>query len=128
MKTNEAPEKIYLEFYRVGDKKYREWVITPKTNDEPIQYIRKDALVKYLYEEKGYPITLNGELVHWNELNKHLAEYIKLKKDAFIEKALKFLDGCIPDYIELKHANVDTFMDVDNERFIKDFINYIKGK
>lgn len=50
------------------------------------------------------------------------------RTDAFIEKALKFLDGCIPDYIELKHANVDTFMDVDNERFIKDFINHIKGE
>lgn len=50
------------------------------------------------------------------------------RTDTFIEKALKFLDGCIPNYIELKHANVDTFMDVDNERFIKDFINYMKGK
>lgn len=50
------------------------------------------------------------------------------RTDAFIEKALKFLDGCIPNYIELKHANVDTFMDVDNEGFIKDFINYMKGK
>ena len=53
-------------------------------------------------------------------------EYIRT--DAFIEKALKFLDGCISDYIDLKHANVDTFMDVDNERFINDFINYIKGE
>ena len=50
------------------------------------------------------------------------------RTDAFIDKALKFLDGCIPNYIELKHANVDTFMDVDNERFIKDFINHIKGE
>lgn len=53
-------------------------------------------------------------------------EYIRT--DAFIEKALKFLDGCIPDYIELKHANVDTFMDVDNERFIEDFRKYMKGE
>ncbi len=51
-----------------------------------------------------------------------------MRTDAFIEKALKFLDGCIPDYIDLKHANVDTFMDVDNERFINDFKNYMKGK
>lgn len=47
---------------------------------------------------------------------------------AFIKKALKFLDGCIPDYMELKHANVDTFMDIDNERFIEDFKNYMKGE
>ena len=51
-------------------------------------------------------------------------EYVRT--DTLIEKALKFLDGCIPDYIDLKHTNVDTFMNVDNERFIKDFKNYIK--
>lgn len=52
-------------------------------------------------------------------------EYIRT--DVIIEKALKFLDGCIPDYIDLKHANVDTFMSVDNERFINDFKNHLKG-
>ncbi len=59
-------------------------------------------------------------------IDKESVQYVRT--DAFIERVLKFLDGCIPDYIELKHANVDTFMDVDNERFIKDFINHIKGK
>ena len=50
------------------------------------------------------------------------------RTDAFIEKACEFLDGCIPDYIDLIHANVDTFMDVDNKRFIDEFKNYmIKG-
>ena len=38
-----------------------------------------------------------------------------------IENAAEWLDGCIPDYIDLKHANVDTFMNVDNKRFIEDF-------
>ena len=46
MKANEAPEKIYLEWYRVGDKKYREWVITPKTNNKPIQYVRTDTFIE----------------------------------------------------------------------------------
>ena len=59
-------------------------------------------------------------------LDKDSAEYIR--KDAFIEKAREFLDGCIPDYIDLKHANVDTFMDIDNKRLIKDFINHMKGE
>lgn len=64
----------------------------------------------------------------WSSIpfNKHNVEYTRT--DAFIERALGFLDGCIPDYIDLKHANVDTFMDVDNERFIKDFKNYMKGE
>ena len=47
-------------------------------------------------------------------------EYIRT--DYFIEQALKFLDGRIPDYIDLKQANVD------NKRFIEDFKNHIKGK
>ena len=51
-------------------------------------------------------------------------EYIR--KDTFIEKACEFLDGVIYDYIELKHANVDTFIDVNNKRFIEDFRNYMK--
>ena len=46
MKSNEAPEKIYLEWYRIGDKKYREWRITPQTNDEPVEYTRTDALIE----------------------------------------------------------------------------------
>lgn len=57
-------------------------------------------------------------------LKEYHIEYVR--EDAFIEKACKFLDGCIFDYIELKHANVDTFINVDNKRFIEDFRNYMK--
>ncbi len=46
MKQNEAPEKIYLEWYCVGDEKYREWVITPKTNNEPVEYLRADVVIE----------------------------------------------------------------------------------
>ena len=45
MKT-EAPEKIYLEWYRIGDKKYRDWCIIPKTNDEPVEYTLTDAFIE----------------------------------------------------------------------------------
>ena len=48
------------------------------------------------------------------------------RTDAFIEKACEFLDGCIPDYIDLEHANVDTFLNVDNKRFIEDFRKYME--
>ena len=59
-------------------------------------------------------------------IDKDSVEYIRT--DAFIEKALEFLDGCIPDYIDLIHANVDTFMNVDNKRFIDEFRKYMKGE
>ena len=64
-----------------------------------------------------------------HELTENLPYHIEyIRTDAFIEKALKFLDDRIPDYIELKHTNVDTFMYVDNKRFIEDFKNYMKGE
>lgn len=50
------------------------------------------------------------------------------RTDSFIEKACEFLDGVIYDYVELKYANVDTFMDVDNKRFIDDFKKYMEGR
>ncbi len=46
MKANEAPKKIFLEWYRIGDKKYRDWCITPKTNNETVEYTRTDAFIE----------------------------------------------------------------------------------
>lgn len=112
MKANEAPEKIWI----------NPSMDLPKLNGvidkDSIQYIRKEALVKYLSEEKGYPITLNGELVHWDELNKRLAEYIKWKKDAIIEKVCKFLDD------RIKHDSIDYPMATPH--LIDDVKNYMK--
>ena len=45
MEQANAPEKIFLEWYRIGDKKYRDWCITPKTNNEPVEYTRTDAFI-----------------------------------------------------------------------------------
>ena len=79
--------------------------------------------------EKIYIDDFGSELsFDWHKEHCYEKDIEYIRTDIFIEKSLKFLDGCIPDYIDLKHANVDTFMDVDNERFIKDFINHIKGK
>ena len=82
------PEKIYVSTDPFGCLHAYDCENHPPIVEE---YIRKDVLVKYLSEEKGYPITLNGELVHWDELNKHLAEYIKWKKDASIKKACEWV-------------------------------------
>ena len=123
MKANEAPEKIYLDSYGSG---FSHGFHTNKLNDNDIEYIRKDALVKYLSEEKGYPITLNGELVHWDELNKHLAEYIKWQKDTFIKKACKFINKA---NLYLYHCINEECDLVDTDKMIEDFKkNYIKGE
>lgn len=46
MQANEAPEKIFLEWYRIGDEKYRDWCIVPKTNDKPVEYTRTNAFIE----------------------------------------------------------------------------------
>ena len=85
-----------------------------KANEAPEKlYLSKNIYSTYLYQVPDPD-------------DETAVEYTRT--DAFIEKACEFLDGCIFDYIELKHANVDTFIDVDNKRFIEDFRNYMKGE
>ena len=77
-----------------------------KANEAPIKIWLSDEWV-HQFDDKDF-------------MGEDNIEYTRT--DAFIEKALEFLDGCIPDYIDLKHANVD------NKRFIEEFINYMKGE
>ena len=74
--------------------------------------------------EKLYIFNPEKRGVWFSKTSDKQVEYART--DAFIKKACEFLDGCIPDYIDLKHANVD--MNVDNKRFIEDFKNYIRGE
>ena len=113
----EAPEKIYLVNDDLNIK--REWYKTKQVGFETTEYIRKDTLVKYLFEEKGYPITLNGELVHWDELTKHLTEYNKWKKDDLIKKACNWLLN------NLKNYSTNT---LGEEYLTEDFKDYMKGE
>ena len=68
----------------------------------------------------------SGLTYNWHNERLAVNDIEYTRTDAFIEKACEFLDGVIYDYIELKHANVDTFIDVDNKRFIDDFRNYME--
>ena len=98
MKANGAPERIYLQ-------------------------VCGDCNVNDCYNCKFEDLEDNVTWCKDKIFDKDI-EYTRT--DAFIEKALEFLDGCIPDYIDLEHANVDTFMNVDNKRFIEDFKKYMK--
>lgn len=48
-------------------------------------------IAKYLYEKKGYPIDLNGNLPSFDETMKDAEKYLKYKQDKFIEKACAWL-------------------------------------
>lgn len=116
-----APEKIYVP--TAGDELHYHMTCPNNEFQESIEYIRTDALVKYLSEEKGYPITLNGELVHWDELNKHLAEYNKWKKDAFIEEACMKLKKLMYDNLMFQ-GRLHREEVIDN--FVEDFKKYME--
>lgn len=132
------PDKIYLSFGEMSEERfekedykeiceYSELVVPneQKIWKTDVEYIRKDALVKYLSEEKGYPITLNGELLHLDELNKHLAEYNKWKKNDFIKKACAKLKKLMYDNLMFQ-GRLHREEVIDN--FVENFKNYIKGK
>lgn len=89
MKAN-APEKIYLEWYREGDKIYRDWCITPKTNNEPVEYTRTDAFIEKACEwlNKELPIT---DLSPSNMLDITFNVFDKENKKVFIESFRKYM-------------------------------------
>lgn len=68
----------------------------------------------------------SGLTYNWHNERLAVNDIEYTRTDSFIKKACEFLDGVIYDYIELKHTNVDTFIDVDNKRFIDDFKKYME--
>ena len=50
------------------------------------------------------------------------------RTDAFIEKAFEFFGEHLCEYIEVKNANCDTFINIDGDKLKEDFKDYMKGK
>ena len=75
-------------------------------------------IAKYLYEKKGYPIDLNGNLPSFDETMKDTEKYLKYKQDKFIDKAIKFFAPHIQD-------NSGGY---DRANVIENFRNYMKGE
>ena len=76
------------------------------------------AIVKYLYEKKGYPIDLNGNLVSYEEAMESANRYINYKKEKFIEKACEWMK----DNITYTHPRKGTEECVVNLEKFKDFM------
>ncbi len=49
------------------------------------------------------------------------------RTDAFIEKAFEFFGEHFWEYIDVKNANCDTFINIDGDKLKEDFKNYMKG-
>ena len=48
--------------------------------------------------------------------------------DTFIERAKEFFGEHLWEYIGVKNANCDTFIDIDGDKLEEDFKNYMKGE
>ena len=88
MKTNEAPEKIY---------------ISPLSN-------HSDGYVG----------------VAWDEPHKTMVEYTRT--DAFIEKAVNYLNCNLSGVVAIKDGNITQGLLRTKSEFIEDFRKYMKGE
>ena len=50
------------------------------------------------------------------------------RTDSFIEKSFEFFCEHLCEYIDVKNANCDTFVNIDGDKLKEDFRNYIKGE
>ena len=50
------------------------------------------------------------------------------RTDAFIGKAFEFFGEHLWEYIDVKNANCDTFINIDGDKLKEDFKNYMEGK
>ena len=50
------------------------------------------------------------------------------QKDTFIEKTCEFFGEHLWEYINVKNANCDTFINIDGDKLIEDFKKYMKGE
>lgn len=80
-----------------------------------------DACVEDLYKNKGFPVDLNGNVVSYKQVMKNVELFNKHMKEEFLYKACEWLDGVIYDYMSIQNGNVDTYVDIDDNKFIEDF-------
>lgn len=80
--------------------------------------------------EKIYVPTAGDELhYHMTCLNNDFQESIEYTRtDAFIEKSFEFFGEHLWEYISVKNANCDTFINIDGDKLKEDFKNYMKGE
>jgi len=87
----------------------------------------EEMIAKYLYEKKGYPIDLNGNLPSFDEAMKDTEKYLKYKQDKFIEKAANFLNYKLDDVVATRVPGTIIPHPVAKQELIEEFKTYMKG-
>ena len=80
-----------------------------------------DAPEKIYCESDGLGNIVTAHNIKWPDGEAENIEYTRT--DAFIEKARKWLDDHIINYMEF-----EMFCGFDEDRMIEDFVNYMKGE
>lgn len=79
-----------------------------------------------IYLEAIYPD--NGVLPNGLNYTPSPTDIEYTRTDAFIQKACEFFGEYLCEYIDVKNANCDTFINIDGDKLKEDFKNYMKGE
>ena len=85
----------------------------------------ENRIAKFLYEKKGYPIDINGNLPSFDETMKDAEKYLKYNQDQFINKAIMWLNNNFMTHDE--YGVISNSFETEEE-MLDDFKNYIKGE
>jgi len=98
MKANEAPEKIYIQSFNVSE--------------EDAKFDKSKMFFDDVWTEEPEPGQENIEYV---------------RKDAFIEKAVSYLNSKLYDWVRIEYPNPSVSPElIIKQDFIEDFKNYMK--
>lgn len=78
---------------------------------------RPQTIAEYLYKEKGYPISLNGEIPTFEETMKDVQTYNDYKAKQLIEKACKWAKENFECYVGADVSEYYIYVD----DFVEDF-------
>ena len=100
---------------------YHHWIEGAEWSDKNPD---EKMIAKYLYEKKGYPIGMNGNLPSFDETMKDAEKYLKYKQDKFIKKASRWLKDCLDNGMWIANDVGCAEKDV----IIEHFQNFMKGE
>ena len=70
----------------------------------------------------------SGVTYNWHDERLAVKDIEYTRTDAFIEKVFEFFEEHLCEYINVKNANCDTFINIDGDKLIDDFKKYMKGE
>ena len=104
-----ANSQVDCEFF--NEDLYEGIIIGAKWADEHPD--SKHTYTKQQFIDMGFAFTTNGDIVTPDQLNEDLNNYLKYKKQKFIEQTKEWLEKTIDDDVLVKCGSVIKCMDVD---------------